>query len=348
VTGTTAHSPEPDGDWPAARHRDLLDGLSQHLDPDAGLRDIMLHADHAAFTGALGRHLDTQAGLAAILPPPPAAASRITPGQPGTVAAIAAADPAARMALRRTRVTLAVILSDLTVRALTIANNAGARDLAVDLDLARNLAFTFDRDFARVLEHASTFVITLDLARDRDFAHLLDLARDLARYVDRLLVLPLGLARDRVLALERDLDKTRTNARALALALDLAIDDLNDTRDRALGDWNRPLGLARDLARDVAHRTARMVGDALGLRLVEGLAAALLDGALDDFTHADLAHTDLASSDLTGIRWSDRGTTWPPGTDTDELRTRSQEIAPGIYEITRPGHDDKARHHTPA
>ena len=70
--------------------------------------------------------------------------------------------------------------------------------------------------------------------------------------------------------------------------------------------------------------------------------------ALDDFTRADLSLTDLTGRDLTGIRWSDQGTTWPPGTDTDELRARSQEIAPGIYQITRPGHGDKARHPIPA
>jgi len=96
------------------------------------------------------------------------------------------------------------------------------------------------------------------------------------------------------------------------------------------------------------------VGSALGLSpglspgLAAGLATALLEGALDDFTHADLARADLAGRDLTGIRWSEQGTTWPPGTDTDELRARSQEIAPGIYEIMHPGHGGKGRHHAPA
>ena len=100
---------------------------------------------------------------------------------------------------------------------------------------------------------------------------------------------------------------------------------------------------ALDLARDLARRTAWRVGDVLGLRQVEGLAAALLEGALDDFTNADLARADVAGRNLTGIRWSD----W--GTDTDELRARSREIAPGtgIYKVTRPG-DGRDRHHASA
>jgi hypothetical protein len=93
---------------------------------------------------------------------------------------------------------------------------------------------------------------------------------------------------------------------------------------------------------------ALMMGDALGIRQTEELAAALLEGVLDDFTRADLAHADLTGRDLTGIRWSDWGTTWPPGTDTDALRAQSREVADGsgIYVITDPGHDDKVRHHT--
>ncbi len=80
---------------------------------------------------------------------------------------------------------------------------------------------------------------------------------------------------------------------------------------------------------------------------MEGLAGALLEGSLDDFTHADLARTDLTGRDLAGIRWS---TGVPHGhrEPTPTNCARSQETAPGIYEITRPSHDDKARHHTSA
>jgi len=324
VNGPAANSPESEGDWPAARHRELLDGLGRHLDPEAGLRDMMLHAEHAGLTGTLGRHLDTQAGLAAILPPRPAA-SLATPGQAGTAAAIAAADPAARMTLRRDPVVLAAILSDLTVRALTIADKTNDHDpgLPRDLERACGLARRMREfgGFARDLDRAVTRALERDHEVDRH--HVSGLVSDLARAI--------------YWALDTSFSPTaRDLARRLASYL--------IQHDSVRRDFDRHLVVARDLA----QRTALMVGGALGLRQAEGLAAELLEGALDDFTHADLARADLAGRDLTGIRWSDQGTKWPPGTDIDELRARSREIALGIYEITRPGHDNKARHHTPA
>ena len=70
----------------------------------------------------------------------------------------------------------------------------------------------------------------------------------------------------------------------------------------------------------------------------KGLAEALLDGALDDFTSADLTHTSLADADLTGVRWSLSGTIWPPGTDVKALLARSEEVEPGgVLVITRRG-----------
>ena len=101
--------------------------------------------------------------------------------------------------------------------------------------------------------------------------------------------------------------------------------------------------MALNSTRDLARQAALAVGRALGIGQPEGLAATLLDGALDDFTHADLAHTDLSGHDLTGVRWSDWGTTWPPGTDVDALRARSREegTGTGVFVITSQGGIDE-------
>jgi hypothetical protein len=315
VTGTAPHSPEPDETWTAARHRDLLNGLSQHLDPDAGLHDIMLHADHAGLAGTLGRHLDIQAGLNAILTTSPAPAPREAQGQAEATAAIKAADPAARMALRRSPIARAVILGDLIARTLTNTSQADDRILDRDLDRALN-------GHAEALHRAAETV-------GANRAHILvGVLRDiLGRLINGGLYY--AIARDLDLALRRDLES------ALRRDLDLALDLAREV--------DRDLDL--DLARRLVQETARIMCRALGIRLVEGLAAALLEGALDDFTQADLTRTSLAGRDLAGVRWSDWGTMWPPGTDTGELRARSREITPGtgIYKIMRPGHEDKGR-----
>lgn len=325
MTGAPAHGPEPAEDWLTARHRDLRDGLDQFLDPAAGLHEItVLHAGHADLLGALDDSLDTSAGLAAILPTPAEAAPQTSPD---TAAAIAAADPAIRVALRRSPVILAVILSDLAVRAL-IANEAFTvgvidhdfdHDLVRDLDVARNLDVTRAIGLDIALGSTSNRASNRARRRDLDRAHTRQLAHHLA------------------LVLAITLEHSRNDARSLDLGLDLDLDSV------ILAG-----GLTPDLdrARDIAYQTAMAVGRALGVEQVEGLAAALLEGALDDFTRADLAHADLTGRDLTGVRWSDWGTRWPEGTDIDRLRTRSREVAhgTGIYVIDNPDDNDKALH----
>ena len=57
-------------------------------------------------------------------------------------------------------------------------------------------------------------------------------------------------------------------------------------------------------ARNLDHDAALMVGNILGLRKAQGLAAALLDG-VDDFTRGDRSTRTSPGLDLTGVRWSD-------------------------------------------
>ena len=58
----TAHGRESLEHWLADRHRDFRDGLSQFLDPDAGLREATtLHAGHVGLLRALDSRVDTEA-----------------------------------------------------------------------------------------------------------------------------------------------------------------------------------------------------------------------------------------------------------------------------------------------
>jgi hypothetical protein len=337
VTDMPEYGREPLERWLADHHRDLCDGMSQFIDPDAGLQEATaLHAGHTSILSSIESHLDSQAGLAAILPSPAVAPQATT----DTATAIMAADPAARLALRRHPVILAVILSHLTVRAVMIASETpGARDQDIVPDLVRV------RDIARDLD------IDHDVVRRFDLGYTIDnIARDLDTGGNIAHVLAIDLARDVFLTLTLDLnlDLARTHDSGLALAHDLNLALAHEIRDALVLD--RVPDRALELARDIAHQTALTAGSALGITQVEGLAAGLLDGALDDFTQADLAHVDLSGRDLTGVRWSDWGTTWPPGIDIDALRARSRELAPGtgVYVVTNPGDIGKTFHHVPA
>jgi hypothetical protein len=327
-------------DWLTAGHRAVCDGLSQFLAPEAGLREItVLHTGHANLLGTLSSSLDTQVGLAAILPSQATETSGPA-GPPGTVAAIAAADPAVRLALRRDPAILTAILSGLTVRSLSIADEIfAASDLSRDriLGLVRALDVDLDRAQDRAQERR------LDLRLSR--THVSELVRNLTGSAPSYAAPPRG--------------STLSLVRELALVLSLCLhhhhSDLISARAGLLSSnvhggllVNRyeDLDLVRVLgqARDLDNQIGLAVSHALGVQPAEGLSAALLDGALDDFTRTNLAHVDLRGRDLTGVRWSEWGTRWPPETDVGLLRARSREVAPGtgIYVITNPGESDKA------
>jgi hypothetical protein len=127
----------------------------------------------------------------------------------------------------------------------------------------------------------------------------------------------LGKTRERILNVNQARDQILNIDRALSHALDLAFE-----RSRALD---------RVWAQCVAGR--------LGISPTDGLAEALLEGALDDFASAYLTHASLADADLTGVRWSLSGTIWPPKTDVKALLARSEEVEPGggVLMVTRRG-----------
>jgi hypothetical protein len=280
------------------------------------------------------------------------------------------------MAGRRHPAVPAAILSDLVVRAMEIAAaiNRG-RHGNLDRPLIRALAGDLGRDLDRAREYAqarhlragvpvtrgSTLVLALDQAREphlaleliRDFNAALRLARGLARAIDgtlaRHLDRRLGFSRDHDLelaceladGLDSDLD------RAIDLALDLnelgrTLRRIDRAREQVLSadrSLSRTLDLAVERSRALDRVCAQRAASRLGISPAEGLARALLDGAMDDFTSADLTYASLADADLTGVRWSLSGTMWPPGTDVKALLARSEQVGPdgGVLVVTRRG-----------
>lgn len=179
--------------------------------------------------------------------------------------------------------------------------------------LAHRLVHAIDGTLARHLD------LRLSFSGDDDLESAAELAAGLESELDRAVALreALGVVRERILnvndAREQVLNIERSIGRTLALAL---------VRSRALD---------RVCAQGVAGR--------LGISQAEGLAEALLDGVIDDFTSADLTYASVAGADLTGVRWSLSGTIWPPETDVKALLARSEEVklGGGVLVVTRRG-----------
>jgi hypothetical protein len=138
------------------------------------------------------------------------------------------------------------------------------------------------------------------------------------------------VSRDHDLDLACDLTAGLSSAISRALAYAQA---LNIDRSR------RAFDLAVECARVLDRVCAQGVAGRLGIPPTQGLAGAILDGAMDDFTSADLTYASLAGCDLTGVRWSRSGTTWPPDADLKALRAQSREAEPGggIFVVSRRG-----------
>ena len=191
------------------------------------------------------------------------------------------------------------------------------RCIEAAVHLAHRLVHAIDGTLVRQLD------LRLSFSRDDDFEPVGELVAGLESDLDRAVTLKeaLALARDRILnghgareqIREQILDIDRSIGRTLALAL---------VRSRALD---------RVCAQGVAGR--------LGISRAQGLAQALLDGVMDDFTNADLTYASLPGTDLTGVRWSLSGTIWPPETDVKALLARSEQVAPGggVLVVTRRG-----------
>ncbi|MFI6653010.1 hypothetical protein ACIBI8_36085 [Streptomyces sp. NPDC050529] len=338
--------------WLAAQQKTFTNGLAAFLDVEEGLHEVLIYARHGGLVHELGNALDVEAGLAAILPPRTLPPDIVTTSadqahlQQESNTSIEYIAPETRLILRSHPAIMASIYSGLVANALELAQEHVHPEHLYG-DLRSVVART----------HAYDLNSVLDRARDRELrggdyhyrgtyrgTQGLEFALDLTDILHRALNRALNRTNargDLDLALASAL--SQDHARDLVLALESALGNAHDlVRERALDPAlgqavDDALALARDLEHALDHALDR-VARFLGLR-TERLATTLLKGTLDDFTRADLRTVDLSGFDLAGVRWSQRGTHWPPTTDVELLKSKSQEVAAGsgIYVVRRGG-----------
>lgn len=303
-------------EWLSREHDALRDRLSRFLDLDDGLREVREQAGgHEGVVRGLGLVLDVEGGLADIL----RSEGTREPVEVADVGeALRALSAGRRLAARKDPLIAAGVVAELLVRVLVLVG-----------DLHRDAERLPDQEAARNPYRERYAALAQDFARARKF-HL-DAAA--TNDVNAVLALASVFARALVHDLGRA-DLRRDDALELARILDEAARARDAARARtcALG--------AGPLARDLALLAARR----LDLPSPDGLVAALLSGALDDFTDADLTGVNPTDPGLIGIQWSE-GTRWPPGTDIEGLRRRSAETAPfsRVYVLgRRPGGTSRA------
>ena len=285
--------------------------------------------------------------------PPFAAAG---PG-PTAAGAIRSADAATRMGVRRHPVVRAAIVSGFVVRAMDIAAavNRG-RQGNLDLPLIRSLARDLEQDLDRASEYARVRHLKPDVAVSRGAVLVLAIDQALGQAPARY---PLIRCFDAAVELAHALGEAVYSVLGSPLSLRLDFshgDDLEMARELAevLGsDLSRIIGSfpfndhAHERAFDLALKRSRALdrvcaqnlAGRLDIARAAGLAEAVLEGAMDDFTNSDLTHASLADIDLTGVRWSPSRTIWPPGTNVKALLARSEEVQPGsgVFVFTRRG-----------
>jgi hypothetical protein len=363
--------------WLTARRDAVTASLREVLDLEAGLRDATLGGHHAAMVGELAESLDVESGLAAIrgtrteeVAPPglPAPPDGLPPDVPPFLAhdhwvLAARITPAERLALRDHPARYPAVFAALTVCAVGLVRDA-ARERPAQDTVAKAL---------RLSEAAKRACADARTLRHPELAQMIG-------------QVPALLALVATLRADRRFDKWRQHAFAerraalnLARALHLTVHHARDGIQVA-GDpqgYAHVLGEAEHFASLVhrrldeavsgtgevdrrtverAYGAARLADRELTKCLVPGpafhppaIALELLDPrVVDDFTTADLSDADLTSTDLTGVRWSPRGTRWPPTVDVTALLARSQEdpLGSGLY-VVRPPTGRDTFHRTP-
>jgi hypothetical protein len=362
-------------EWLTDQYSALLGSVASTLDLDAGMQDVLVRARHADLVAGLGDILDLEAGLRAAVH-----AASDTPTTP---------EGLEQHLLPSLQVLITAIgASALRVR-LTIRTHPAIRALDSARQLITDLANTRDSGLAKGLLHLRLFRDCLEridqyrgaqtlppaLSRALDRVRLRD-----DRTVARVVILEIVRTLDAISAREQDtgvradlalargsaIELGRVLVRYLAGNVRLGLLDalqqaqtvdarerdlrfgevLTDTLDRHLyrnrahaaaasreiaGELDNALTLVGSLPRDIALALTRFVTDAMDVDDTLGVALTLVHDTVNDFSGLDLRTLDLTGVSLSGVRWSAK-TQWPAGRRA-EIQRNSVLIGPGLFEI---------------
>jgi hypothetical protein len=163
-----------------------------------------------------------------------------------------------------------------------------------------------------------------------------------------------GIPIDTMLALMRSLDKIETRAKALAHTICAEGHGDDYTSDTASAVVSILAGVKKKMMviQDVPDRhLLGPVGETIAASCTDSLneamheARKLLSRMLS--LEVDASGADLSSLGrievqlLAGVVWTDE-TVWPAGTDCHDLRARSAEIAPGVYQVAEGRERDRS------
>ncbi|MER6366700.1 hypothetical protein [Kitasatospora sp. NPDC001527] len=313
----------------------FLDGLGDHLDVEAGLREVMICTQHKNLTEGLDAVLDVEAGLASIT-------SQTTARTEFEEAAAPLYDvglmhqrfeligPEQRLVLREHPLVTSAILADLLIRTVVLAQDLTyglgfGRYHGMPLKRASFVAQGIARGIAHELDGRAALAWEL-----RDMAHeIVALLESHYPAIDQAGVIGQILVRE----MAATIDQRVRSADHPAIAEFLRACQVFMYAVRG-GDLSRAVQEVEYLTRALAVQ----VGELLGIGEPESLDLEFLSEVLDDFTTADLSTADLTQVDLAGVRWSEFRTRWPAEISVDQLREDSRETLPGsgVY-IVRPG-----------
>jgi hypothetical protein len=196
------------------------------------------------------------------------------------------------------------------------------RPCTVNLDLAGDVTYGIARGADRALDFARVVDRALDQALELDHDLALTLACHGFEFIYERFAGPAyvrGCARDlyRARELSRDLAQIRDNARDCARSRRVDLD--------VASALDRFVQRATDLVDELADKLTLRLDDAHARD--RALAMQKVDASGTDLSRADIHDLEV----LDGVIWTPQ-TAWPPGM-AHEVRSRSREIRPGVYQV---------------